>query len=99
MARWKRSYAWLFILIIALALFVSSAYAVYEAGHICHGAGCRICETVRQAEALVQSFVLLAGFAIPALIFMRHMQVFRIAAGTRSFAPCTLISWKVRLND
>ena len=99
MAQRRRICAWLFCLIIASALFVSSAYAVHEAGHICHGAGCRICETVRQAEALVQSFTLLAGCAILALTFKRHMQVFRIAAGTRFFAPCTLISWKVRLNN
>ena len=99
MARWKRLYAWLFILILALALFVSSAYAVHEAGHVCHGAGCRICETVRQAEALVKSFVLFAGFMVLALTFMRCMRVFRIAAGTHTFAPCTLISWKVRLNN
>ncbi len=99
MARWKRIYAWLFILILALALFVSSAYAVHEAGHVCHGAGCRICETVRQAEALVQSFILIAGIVILALTFRQHMQAFRIAAGTRPFAPCTLISWKVRLNN
>lgn len=99
MARWKRICALLLCFVIALVLFVSSAYAVHEAGHVCHGAGCRICETVRQAEALVQIFALLAGFVILALTFMRCMRVFRIAAGTHSFAPCTLISWKVRLNN
>ena len=99
MARWKRIGAWLLFIVLALVLFVSSAYAVHEAGHVCHGAGCRICETVRQAEALVQSFALLAGFVILALTFMQCMRVFRIAAGTHTFAPCTLISWKVRLNN
>ena len=99
MARWKRTGAWLLFIVLALVLFVSSAYAVHEAGHVCHGAGCRICETVRQAEALVQSFVLLAGFLVLALAFKRCMRVFRVAAGTHFFAPCTLISWKVRLNN
>ena len=99
MARWKRIGAWLLFIVLALVLFVSSAYAVHEAGHVCHGAGCRICETVRQAEALVKSFVLFAGFMVLALTFMRCMRVFRIAAGTHPAAPCTLISWKVRLNN
>ena len=99
MAQRKRAYAWALCLIIVLALFVSSAYAVRQAGHICHGAGCRVCETVRQAEALVQSFALLAGFAIPALLLLRHTRVFRIASASCPFAPRTLISWKVRLND
>ena len=58
-----------------------------------------ICEAVRQAEALVQSFTLLAGLALLAFTFVAFLQVFRIADGTRPFAPCTLISWKVRLNN
>lgn len=95
----KRIYAWALCLVIVLALFVSSAYAVRAAGHICHGAGCCVCETVRQAEAMVQSFALLAGFAVLALFFMRYTRVFRIASAARLFAPCTLISWKIRLND
>ena len=99
MARWKRIGAWLLFIVLALVLFVSSAYAVHEAGHVCHGAGCRICETVRQAEALVKSFALFAGFMVLGLTFMRCMHVFRIAAGTHPAAPCTLISWKVRLNN
>ena len=99
MARRKRIYAWLLCLVIALVLFVSSAYAVHEAGHACCGAGCRVCETVRQAEALVEAFALVGGFTLAALAFQRVMQAFRIAAGTRAFAPCTLISWKVRLNN
>ena len=99
MARWRRICALLLCSVIALVLFVSSAYAVHEVGHVCHGAGCRVCETVRQAEALVQIFVLLAGFAFLTLTFMRFMRVFRIVAGTPLFAPCTLISWKVRLNN
>ena len=94
-----RVYALALCLMIVLALFVSSAYAVREAGHICHGAGCSICETVRQAEALVQSFALLAGFTALALFFMRSTRVFRMAAAARPFALCTLISWKIRLND
>ncbi len=99
MARRKRIYAWMLCLVIALVLFVSSAYAVHEAGHICHGDKCSTCEAVRQAEALVQSFTLLAGLTLLAFTFMAIMQGVRIAAGTRSFAPCTLISWKVRLNN
>ena len=99
MARRKRIYAWMLCLVIALVLFVSSAYAVCEAGHACCGAGCRVCKTVRQAEALVQAFALIGGIALAALAFGQIMQAFRIADGTRAFAPCTLISWKVRLND
>ena len=99
MARWKRIGAWLLFIVLALVLFVSSAYAVHEAGHVCHGAGCRICEAVRQAEALVQSFALSAGFLALALTFMQFTRVFRIAAGTHTAAARTLISWKVSLNN
>lgn len=99
MARRKRIYAWMLCLVIALVLFVSSAYAVHEAGHICCGANCRICETVRQAEALVQAFALIGGLTFMALAFGQIALAFRIAAGTHVFAPCTLISWKVRLNN
>ncbi len=99
MARRKRIYAWLLCLVIALVLFVSSAYAVHEAGHVCCKANCPVCEIVRQMEALVRVFTLIAGLTLAALALGQMMPVFRIAAGTHLFAPCTLISWKVRLNN
>ncbi len=99
MARRKRMYAWLLCAAIALVLFVSSAYAVQEAGHICHGDGCLICEAVRQAEAMAQSFLLPVGPPLLAFIFLAFIQAFRIAACLRSFTPRTLIGWKIRLNN
>lgn len=99
MARRKRIYAWLLCMVIALVLFVSSAYAVHEAGHVCCRANCPVCEIVRQMEALVRVFMLIAGLTLATVALGQMMPVFRIAAGTPIFAPCTLISWKVRLNN
>ena len=95
----KRLTALLLCVGMVLALILSSAFIAYEAGHDCVGEACKICESVAQTEALLQSFALLGAVALtwtllPALIAAKRQEY-----GARSvFAP-TLISWKIRLND
>ena len=95
----KRLLALLLCLGMLLVLAVSSAFIVREAGHVCCGKACEICESVAKTEALLRG---VACFAFLALFAARLLPVLRVCAA-RSAAlrpvPDTLVCWKVRLNN
>ena len=95
----KRLTALLLCAGMVLALFLSSAFIAYEAGHDCVGEACTICECVARTEALLHFFTLLGAmppaFALlPAVIAAKRRE-----NNVRGLTAPTLISWKIRLND
>ena len=95
----KRLMALLLCLGLLLVLAVSSAFIVLEAGHVCCGKACEICESVAKTEALLRG---MAGFALLCLFAAALPAALRaytaLKAALRS-APGTLVCWKVRLNN
>ena len=95
----KRLTALLLCVGLLLALAVSSAYIVLEAGHACSGEACEICESIAKTVALLRgvarcAFLLL--FSACLLPLARALCALK-AARTPVFG--TLVCWKVRLND
>ena len=84
---------------LLLVLAVSSAFIVLEAGHVCCGKACEICESMARTEALLRGtacFAFLSLFAASLLPVLRAYCVMR--TGYRP-ALSTLVCWKVRLNN
>lgn len=84
---------------LLLVLSVSSAFIVLEAGHVCSGEACEICESMAKTEALLRGaafFAFLPLFAACLLPALRALCALRTA---RRPLPSTLVCWKVRLNN
>ena len=95
----KRAAALITCIGMILVLFISSAYVVHEAGHACAGEHCEVCVRVEAVKAMLYGFTLLAGavLSVRAILSFRH--VLHVMAGRRLRSQCTLVSWKVRLDD
>lgn len=95
----KRIGAGLLCVIFILAMLVSSAFIIHEAGHDCTGEDCLIC----QAIAMSAQSLRLIGAAIPALAsllgILRTKQAWADTLGLSVPAFGTLVSWKIRLNN
>ena len=94
----KRIGALLLCVGMALVLFVSSAYIVHEAGHVCSGEDCNICRMIAVCADLFSRLglavlVLLALFAVQKERFARReRQMFCVPASD------TLVGRKIRLD-
>ena len=99
MSHQKRIGAGLLCVIFALALLVSSAFVIHEAGHICTGEDCLICQAIAMNGHLLRLF----GAAVLVLAFLLGILRTKHAwADTPELsAPVfgTLVSWKIRLNN
>ena len=100
MSRMKRAGVLLLCAAFVLALFVSSAYLVHEAGHThCTEDDCPVCRTIAMAVTLLRALglviLVLSGLSAPGVC-----RLFRqVLSGTPAPASGTLVSWKIRLND
>ena len=99
MSKTKRALALCMCIGMILVLFTSSAYLVHEAGHECAGDHCETCKRIQEVRAILSSFLVLAlawRFVSVILPFRRTL----LAAGDDGLRPrCTLVSWKVRLDN
>ncbi len=95
----KRLLALLLCVGLLAMLAVSSAYIVLEAGHVCCGKACGICDSVAKTEALLRG---MACFALPLLFAAALLPVLKARCAlkaARQPALDTLVCWKVRLNN
>ena len=95
----KRVIAMALCALLALSLFVSSAYIVRAAGHCCDSKQCAVCRHVALAEVILTS----AAVLLVALLWLleqdeRHA-VFALPAVFSPRTGRTLVGWKVRLNN
>ena len=95
----KRAGALLLCLGMILVLFTSSAYIAHEAVHNCLGEHCEICEHIAEVRALLHSLGLLILAVLLVYALLSIHRSLRGAEGRCTHAPCTLVSWKVRLNN
>ncbi len=99
MSHQKRIGAGLLCVIFVLAMLVSSAFIIHEAGHDCTGEDCPICQAIAmngQLLRLMGAVILVLAF-LPGILYTRHAW-----ADTPRFslpASGTLVSWKIRLNN
>ncbi len=96
----RRVYALILCVGMLLALSVSSAYIVQNAGHCCCvSQACRICQNVAQMVKLLTGCSLLAAMLWAVSV---SLSVWRVSCQVRGRALpglCTLVSWKIRLNN
>ncbi len=95
----KRIGAGFLCAIIVLAMLVSSAFILHEAGHDCTGEDCPICQAVAingQLLRLIGAAILVLA-TLPGALHIKQAW----AADRGCFAPAsgTLVSWKIRLNN
>lgn len=95
----KRLIALLLCLGLLLVLAVSSAFIVLEAGHVCCGKTCEICESVAKTEALLRGVAAFAFLLHIAAILPAMSRADTALKAARWSAPGTLVCWKVRLNN
>ena len=95
----KRLSALLLCIGMILALFVSSAYIAYEAGHDCCGEDCSVCQMIELNSDVLR----LIGLAVLAWLtlsaFMRAGYAGRMQLRPILPVSGTLVSWKIRLDD
>ena len=84
---------------LLLALAVSSAFIVLEAGHACCGNACEICESMARIEALLRSTVCFAFVSFFAASLLPVLKAYCVVKAARRPAFSTLVCWKVRLNN
>ena len=95
----KRLTALLLCIGLLLALAVSSAYIVLEAGHACCGEACEICESLAKTVALLRGMARCAVLSLFAACLLPLLRALCAVKAARLPALGTLICWKVRLND
>ena len=84
---------------LLLVLAVSSAFIVLEAGHVCCGNACEICESMARIEALLHGTVFAAFLSLFAACLLPALKAYCVVNAARRPAFSTLVCWKVRLND
>lgn len=99
MSNAKRAAALMLCVGLILVLFASSAFLVHEADHVCEGEHCEICIHMQQAVTVLRSLGLLALALLWAGAALLLRRVFHEVGARRPHALCTLVSWKVRLNN
>ncbi|MBR6164924.1 MAG: hypothetical protein IKQ45_03215 [Clostridia bacterium] len=99
MNRSKRVLALIACIGMVLVLFTSFVYIVHEADHACVGRHCEVCRHIEEVRALLHSF----GLLVLTVLLVRAALTLRRALcapdGLRVSLRCTLVSWKVRLNN
>lgn len=96
----KRIMAIVVCLIVLTALFVSSACMASANGHECLGKCCSTCSFVSIVERYLQSFVALTILAFLAYFTMFLMKPNHGFMETWNHVrTCSLVSWKIRLNN
>ncbi len=99
MSHQKRIGAGLLCVIFVLAMLVSSAFIIHEAGHDCTGEDCPICQAIAMNGQLLR----LIGAAILVLAsllgILRTKHAWADILGFSVPASGTLVSWKIRLNN
>ncbi|MBQ9301092.1 MAG: hypothetical protein IJ214_11355 [Clostridia bacterium] len=95
----KRVFIYLICGLFVLTLLVSSVCIVRASGHICCGQRCLVCSVVARVEELLHGLFLL----LPAVLALAAVHIARVwswkAKDYRLRAYCTLVNWKIRLND
>ena len=99
MRRRKRMIALLFCIGMVLMLSASSVLIVQGMRHTCAGKRCRTCVRIAETIALLSSFALLGAAlrAAPGRMAMHRAESVR--ADGDDGACCTLVGWKIRLNN
>ena len=99
MARRGRKMALALCLGMALVLFLSSVFIIYEADHICTAENCEICARITAVAFLLRGLAL-AGIILPSLL-AALLAARKCRPVSRCFArPApSLVVWKIRLND
>ena len=95
----KRLTALLLCAVMLLALAVSSAFIVLEAGHACCGETCEICESIAKTAALLRGMARCAILLPLAACLPPLLRALCALKAARRSVSGTLIYWKVRLND
>ncbi len=95
----KRLLALLLCLGLLSVLAVSSAFIVLEAGHVCSGEACEICESVTETKALLRGMACFAFLSLFAVRLLPVLNAYTALKAARRPALSTLVCWKVRLNN
>ena len=101
MRKQKRFIAAALCVVAVLVMTVSAAYIVHEAGHghDCTGEDCPVCALIAQVVQTQRWLGLALALAV-ALGFVLAAARFALTLPrTALSAECTLVSWKIRLND
>lgn len=99
MSNAKRAAALITCIGMILVLFTSSAYIAHEAGHNCVGEHCEVCVRIEEVKAMLHSFALAVAAVLWVFAALSLHRALHTMDGLNLHAPCTLVSWKVRLNN
>ena len=95
----KQAGALLLCIGLILALSASVVFIAHEADHDCCGEDCPVCRMIAVHIRLLHSLALAAA----ALAFFRFLRAGHAVRRPQDrhtlFAPATLVSWKIRLDD
>ncbi len=95
----KRTAALLLCIGLVFALAVSSAFIAHEAGHDCSGDDCPICRMIAVSVNLLRALGLAVLILSALFALLQEGCVRRKQPRLCLPASCTLVSWKIRLND
>ena len=84
---------------LLMVLAVSSAFIVLEAGHVCCGNACEICESMAKTEALLRGTACFGFLSLFAAFLLPVLKAYCVIRTARRPAFSTLVCWKVRLNN
>lgn len=95
----RRVTALLLCIGLVFALAVSSAFIAHEAGHICSGEDCPICQMIAVNVNLLRTIGLAVLLLLVLFALQREGMAHRDQQRLSLPASGTLVSWKIRLND
>ena len=95
----KRLLALLLCVGLLSVLAVSSAFIVLEAGHVCSGEACEICESMAKTKALLRGVGCFSFLSLFAARLPLMLNAYTARRAARRPALSTLVCWKVRLNN
>ncbi len=95
----RRHIAALLCVVLVLALAVSSAFIVHEAGHDCAGNGCPICRMIAVHMDLLRAMGLAVLILLALFFLLREKCARREPRRFSQPVSGTLVSWKIRLNN
>lgn len=94
----KRGIALLLCAALVLALIVPSCYMISMSGHTCTGKCCVICAAIVHAAdglRVLTGLLPAALLLLVSVVFHTHVEAEHREMPVR----CTLVSWKIRLDD
>lgn len=95
----KRVIALLLCIGLVFALAVSSTYIAHEAGHVCSGDDCPICQMIAVNVSLLRTIGLVILIVLSLFGLLRGRFAYRERQRLCLPTSGTLVSWKIRLND